>query len=99
MTWLNPAAFSNTIPRNQSRYGDLGFNALRAPGSIGLDAALHKTVVIHEQQRITFRLEGFNAANHMNPNAPVNTFSNPNFGQINGGSSGRNIQLALKYAF
>jgi outer membrane receptor protein involved in Fe transport len=99
LTWLNPAAFSNTIPRSATRYGDLGFNALRAPGSIGFDAGLHKTFVIHEQHRLTFRLEAFNAVNHMNPNAPVNTLSNPNFGHINGGSSGRNIQLALKYAF
>ena len=29
----------------------------------------------------------------------VNTLSNPNFGRINGGSAGRNIQLALNYAF
>lgn len=29
-------------------------------------------------------IPAFNAANHANLNAPVNTLSNPNFGQIDG---------------
>lgn len=99
LTWLNPAAYSNAIPQAARRFGTLGFNALRGPSAFTYDAAIHKQFNVTERQRIQFRLEMFNALNHVtfaNPNA---TRSAPTFGQILSGSGGRNLQLALKYAF
>lgn len=97
--YLNPAAFNNTIPRAEQRFGSLGYNALRAPGSIGWDMGIHKQFPLRERHTLTFRLEAFNAANHMNPGGPVVTLTDPNFGRIINGSGGRNLQLALKYVF
>ncbi|MEO7653249.1 MAG: hypothetical protein ABIZ80_22555, partial [Bryobacteraceae bacterium] len=97
--WLNPAAFDSATPARERRYGNLGYNALRGPGAFNFDAALHKRFQIRERQALTFRLEMFNALNHMNPGNPTNSAANVNFGYILSGSGGRNIQLGLKYTF
>ncbi|MFO0283024.1 MAG: hypothetical protein ACK532_14025, partial [Acidobacteriota bacterium] len=99
LTWLNRASFDNTAPLRERRFGNLGYNALRGPSGLTLDAALHKQFLLREGQRITFRLELFNAMNHKVLANPVANLSNPNFGLITGASGGRNIQLALKYNF
>jgi hypothetical protein len=99
LTWLNKAAFDIVTPQKQVRFGDLGYNALRGPSGLSLDAALHKAFIVREQQRLVFRLELFNAMNHKILDAPVGNASNPSFGKIISASGGRNIQLALKYLF
>ncbi|MCC6383419.1 MAG: hypothetical protein IT304_13010, partial [Dehalococcoidia bacterium] len=97
--YLTSAAFDVTVPARERRYGNLGYNAIYGPGSITLDAAIHKTFAIREGHRLTFRFEMFNAMNHMNPGNPTPSVANVNFGRILSGSGGRNIQLGLKYAF
>ena len=99
LQWLNPAAFDNKTPAAQLRYGNLGFNALRGLSRFGLDFALHKTFNIREKQTLTFRAEAFNALNHPIFNLPNSRVSSPTFGQITSAGDGRNVQLALKYAF
>ncbi len=99
LRYLNSAAFDINTPTAQRRFGNLGFNALRGPTAFTYDASLHKAFVLHEAHRITFRLELFNALNHTAFSNPVAAVSNPQFGLIQGSSSGRNIQLALKYQF
>jgi hypothetical protein len=97
--WLNPAAFTTVYTKAQKRYGNLGYNALRGPSALGMDAALHKTFPITERQRIAFRLETFSVLNHPDMGNPNVTLSNLNFGRITGASGNRNVQLALKYLF
>jgi hypothetical protein len=97
--WLTPSAFDLATPVRERRYGNLGYNALYGPGSVSMDAALHKQFRIREGQSLVFRLEMFNAMNHMNPSNPNNNTGNPNFGLILSGSGGRNVQLGLKYSF
>lgn len=99
LTWLNRAAFDNTAPQRERRFGSLGYNALRGPSGFSFDAALHKQFQVHEGHRVTFRFEMFNALNHKILGNPVAALTNPNFGLITGASGGRNIQLALKYNF
>lgn len=99
LTWLNPAAFSNAIPQAQRRFGSLGFNALRGPNAFTYDSAIHKQFNLTERQRLQFRLEMFNTLNHHVLGNPNGNRASPNFGQILGGGGGRNLQLALKYAF
>lgn len=99
LVFLSRAAFDSATPAAQRRYGNLGYNALRAPGNLNLDASIHKNFRIREGHTFSFRVEGFNATNHFNPSAPVSNVSNPLFGTIQGGSAGRNIQIAAKYLF
>ncbi len=99
LTWLNRAAFDNTAPLRERRYGNLGYNTLRGPSGFSFDGALHKQFRIQETHRLTFRFEMFNALNHKILGSPVATLTNPNFGLIQTASGGRNIQLALKYNF
>ena len=37
--------------------------------------------------------------NHVNPNNPNVTFTDPNFGKILSAADGRTMQMALKYVF
>jgi Carboxypeptidase regulatory-like domain/TonB-dependent Receptor Plug Domain len=99
LLWLNAAAFDNQTPFNNRQYGNLGYNALFGPGAFTYDAALHKSFRITESSSLTFRGEAFNIFNHVVFNNPVNTLTNPTFGQITSGSPGRKVQLALTYAF
>ena len=99
LVYLNRAAFDIVTPAAQRRYGNLGYNALRSPGAITLDASIHKNFRVREGHTFSFRVEAFNALNHFNPGGPVAAVSNPNFGIIQGGSAGRNVQLAAKYIF
>ncbi|MBO0724414.1 MAG: TonB-dependent receptor [Blastocatellia bacterium] len=99
LTWLNPAAFDVSAPDAQNRYGTLGYDAFLGPSAFTYDAALHKTFMLTERQRLNFRFEMFNALNHPALNNPVTNFSDANFGKIRTASGGRNIQFALKYQF
>jgi hypothetical protein len=99
LSWLNPEAFSNSDAAKYTRYGNLPFNALRGPGAVNLDASLQRVIKLGETRRVVLRCEAFNALNHMNPDNPVATLTDPNFGKLISGNGGRNVQFALKYQF
>lgn len=104
--WFNTAAFVNppdftfgNVPRT--------LPSTRAPGTVNFDLSLFKTTPIHKQVALQFRVEAFNAFNHVNMNAPNTSFvpganglnANGAFGTITSASDGRAIQLALKLIF
>ena len=99
LAYFNPAAFTNAVPLSEHRYGDIGYNTVRAPSAFGWDASLHKTFKIHERQELVFRWELFSLLNHTVLGGPVNTVTDPNFGRITGAGGNRDMQLALKYIF
>jgi hypothetical protein len=99
LQWLDPAAYDGNTPTAQHRFGNLGFDTAYGPGSFNWDLGLHKSFVIHENHRITFRLEMFNWMNHTQFGDPDTTLADPEFGVITSSSNERNIQLALKYTF
>ena len=100
--WFNTAAFTTPVDSD----GNSGRNFLRGPGYADLDMALIKSFPLGirsagETQKIDFRAEAFNLANHPN-------FENPDtgigdgaalFGHINAAQSPRILQFALKYMF
>lgn len=49
--------------------------------------------------QLQFRAEFFNAFNRVNFNNPTSSVNSPGFGTINGASSPRIGQLALKFKF
>jgi hypothetical protein len=98
--YFNRAAFQQplpdvpgTAPRNLN---------YRGPGISTLDAALLKSIVVREGQRIEIRLEATNFTNTPMFGDPATSFGATNFGQITGLRNGvgpRNMQFGLKYYF
>jgi hypothetical protein len=74
--YYDPLAFA---PVTTATFGTAGFNSLRGPGYVGLDAALFRQFAINERWQLEFRAEAFNATN------------TPHFGNPNGNVS--NLQL------
>jgi hypothetical protein len=60
---------------------------------------LHKTFDLRTGHAVTFRVEAFNVLNHAQFNLPDTRLSSPTFGQLTSAGDGRNVQLALKFAF
>jgi hypothetical protein len=99
LQWLTPTAFDNQTPYNAQVYGNAGYNSLFGPRGLTYDAAVHKAFPITETSSLTFRGEAFNVLNHVVLANPTTTLTNPQFGFITSGSSGRAYQLALTFAF
>jgi hypothetical protein len=104
ISWLNPAAFSG--PKNaggsfigDGTFGNVGKDSLRGPGSFGFDAGLSKNFTLHENWKLQFRGEFFNALNHVNPSNPNTALNSAQFGRITGVGTPRVGQLALKLTF
>jgi hypothetical protein len=92
--WFNPAAFAQASKwelGNAPRY----FSDLRSPGYKNIDLSIQKYFPVHESVRFQFRLDMFNAFNHVNFYKP-NTFMGGGFGTINAAWGPRLMQAALK---
>ncbi|MBS1874347.1 MAG: carboxypeptidase regulatory-like domain-containing protein [Acidobacteria bacterium] len=101
--WYNPAAFYNTVA---GTFGNCGRNPLRGPWMGNQDFSVFKFFPITEKQNLEFRMEMFNAPNHVQLNLTELTWgngSNPNpsssFGKITSARTMRQIQFALKFNF
>jgi hypothetical protein len=99
LQFLNPAAFDTATVLAEKQFGNLGYDAVSGPGGFTWDAGVHKDWKIHESQAITFRFEMFNMMNHVVMGNPNTTTTSPTFGRITNGSSGRQLQFALRYSF
>ncbi|MCC6365193.1 MAG: TonB-dependent receptor [Bryobacterales bacterium] len=82
-------------------FGTAGVGTLRAPSYFNLDASIGKIFYITERQRLDFRVEFFNIANHVSFGPPGRDITSVgSFGQITSQvTSPRNIQFGLKYNF
>ena len=101
--YLNPAAFTNTVA---GQFGNCARNNLRGPRQVNIDFSTIKDFRIAERQALQFRLEMFNAPNHVELGSPSASWGSSNaappssFGQIRGTAANmRQLQLALKYNF
>jgi hypothetical protein len=102
--WYNPAAFSNPVA---ATFGNCSRNNLRGPWLGNQDFSVFKFFPIKEKANLEFRMEMFNAPNHvlLNANGQLswNNGSNPlppaSFGKITSARSMRQIQFALKFNF
>jgi hypothetical protein len=101
--YFNPAAFYNTVA---PEFGNCARNNLRGPKQVNIDFSTFKDFRIAERQAIQFRLEMFNAPNHVELGTPntgwgsSNKAPSANFGTITGTRANmRQIQFALKYNF
>ncbi len=94
--WININAFE-LAPAGT--FGNEGRNNLIAPSFKNLDAVVSRTFHIWESVMMQFRVEAFNAFNHPNLDAPVQTFDTPSFGQIQQAEAARQLQFGLKIRF
>jgi hypothetical protein len=93
--WFNTAAFQAPGQfdlGNAPRY----FSDLRSPGFNNWDLSIQKYFPVHEQVRFQFRLDMFNAFNHVNFYKPDTNLSSGTFGHLTGAFSPRLMQAALK---
>ncbi len=101
--YLNRAAFANTTA---GQYGNCARNNLIGPHQVNIDFSTIKDFRVTEKQALQFRMEMFNAPNHVEWGSPSASWGSSNvappnsFGQIRGTlTSMRQIQFALKYNF
>jgi Carboxypeptidase regulatory-like domain len=110
--WLNPAAFA--VPANET-WGDLGRNAVRAPGLWQIDPGLNKRFPVTERIGVNLRAEAFNVFNRAQYGSPTVNWAPPsggvdnpnNFGVITssfnsntaGAGTPRELEFSVKVEF
>jgi hypothetical protein len=72
-SFFDPLAYR---PVTEPRFGTAGFNSLRGPGIVNLDAGVFREFTITERWRLQFRAEAFNATNTPHFGNPGNNVSN-----------------------
>ena len=80
--------------------GNVGRNTYFGPGFFDSDLGLAKTVTIHENIAARFRVDAFNAFNHINPGNPGGNIESD--GTISGGAPGalpRQLEFSLRFQF
>jgi hypothetical protein len=82
--WLNPAAFSYPA---QGTWGNLGRNAVRAPGVWQIDPSLQKRFALTARVALTFRAEAFNVLNVAQYGQPNANWAPPEAGVSNNPNS------------
>ena len=96
LQWLNPASYTaNAV----GTFGNAGWNSVRIPHYVNVDAALARTFPVREAFNFQFRAEAFNLLNHTNFGQPANNKNTSTFGSILSSNPARILQLAVKMNF
>jgi Carboxypeptidase regulatory-like domain len=97
--YLNIAAFAQ--PTGAFGSSMLTIDGLRGFASLNEDLALAKTIRMHGNSTLQFRVEMFNAFNRVEFGNPASNIGNPEtFGRITSQANApRNMQIALKWTF
>ena len=95
--YFNTAAFKlNAL----GTFGDSPRNPIRNPVYFNVDAGLQRSFPIRDRFRLMFRVEEFNATNHVNFGQPGNNVSAPTtFGKITTAGDPRILQLVGRLEF
>ena len=88
--------FARTAPFT---FGNAGTGTIVGPGLQLWDISLHKDFYVAEEQRVQFRVELFNAFNHVNFGNPNTSFGSASFGRIRNAGDARQVQFGLRYDF
>jgi len=81
-------------------FGNAGRSILYSPGSTQWDISfIKRTQVTESGHLLEFRVQLFNAFNHVNFNTPNRYINSSTFGVISGAEDAREIEIALKYSF
>ena len=74
-SYFDPLAFR---PVTEARFGNAGFNSIRGPGAVNLDAGIYRQFTLTERLLMEFRAEAFNFTNtphFANPGSNVSSMS------------------------
>ncbi|WP_162537301.1 carboxypeptidase-like regulatory domain-containing protein [Granulicella sp. WH15] len=96
--WFNTSAFA---VQASGTYGNAPRNVITGPGTLNLDAGVHKTLIIHEGLQAQLRLESFNVTNSPHYGTPaLNVQSPTTLGTITTVTGNpRQNQLGIKILF
>jgi hypothetical protein len=94
--WFDTAQYSQPAP---GMFGTAQRDCLRGPNSFSIDSSIFKNFKITERATFQFRMEAFNAINHVNFQPPDGGVPNGTFGKITHAAGGRQIQFAGKVIF
>ena len=92
-------AYTFTVPTSGAPFGNVGRNSFRGPDFWQWDLGVDKFFKIHENVKLQFRSEFFNALNHTNLGIPDSNISDAAFGTIRSTFPARQIQFAMKVLF
>jgi hypothetical protein len=107
-SWFDPMAF---LPVTDVRFGNVGRNSMRGPGSFNLDASLFRNFRVAERLTLQFRAEGFGLTNTPQFGNPGSNASAPSrnadqsiralngFSEVTSSSGSREMRFALKLLF
>jgi Carboxypeptidase regulatory-like domain/TonB dependent receptor len=102
LQYLNKTAFAR-VPIGAGnaplRPGNLGRNALRAPGFWNLDLALAKNLQFSERWRLQLRCDMFNSLNHTNFTGISTSIESANFGRFTSTRGARTVQFNARLTF
>lgn len=94
---FNAAAFATPAIYT---FGDVGRNSLRADPYRNLDLSIFRQFPLYERFTSEFRLDAFNALNHVSYGTPNSTQNAPNFGTVTTTrSTERELQVSVKLLF
>ena len=79
--------------------GTLGWNTVRAPGTLNFDMDLIKRFRIHENKEFEFRLDAISILNHPNFGAPTMSLNSTSFGNITSALGSRSFILNTRVNF
>ncbi|HEV2667118.1 MAG TPA: carboxypeptidase regulatory-like domain-containing protein, partial [Blastocatellia bacterium] len=94
--WFNKAAFDEAP---NERRGTAGVGMIEGPGRYFWDISARKQFRVTERVRMQFQADFFNAFNQVLLNSPNTNVSSGDYGRINSGAPGRNIQIGLRLEF
>jgi hypothetical protein len=80
-------------------FGNAGRNILVGPSYANWDLSLIKQARFGDGSLVEFRVELFNAFNHVNFELPYAVLETSSFGKIFGAHRAREIEIALRYSF
>ncbi len=99
-TFYDTSAFA-AIPAGQApRFGSMGRNSLRSPGSLRHDVLLSRQFQFGERLSMTFRGEAYNFTNsRLSTSFASGDVTNPNFLRVLSATDERQIRFGLRFAF
>ena len=95
-TFFDTTAFSRPTG---ARFGNVGRNTVRGPGTVNTDLSLYRTFRVKEKLDIQFRAESFNLSNTPHFSNPNGNANSSNFGRILSTSSSSGMGRSREFRF